>query len=173
MAAPPEPHVSEGNVMPRFRRPSPALVVALFALMVALSSSAGANPVAFLAQALNGKSIKKHSIPLSALSPAAVKQLRGATGPRGLQGVKGDPGATNVSVVSQTCGPAPCRTVSVMCPAGTHATGGGGLAVGNQLLFESRPSPQSGPATGWDVAGGAATSSATGTVTAYAICASP
>jgi hypothetical protein len=128
MAAPPEPRVSEGNLMPRLRRPSPALVLALLALMVALGSSAGANPVAFVGKALNGKSIKKHSIPLSALSPAAVKQLRGArgaTGPPGLQGAKGDSGATNLSVVSQTCGPSPCRAASVMCPAGTHATGGG------------------------------------------------
>jgi hypothetical protein len=162
--------------MPRFRRPSPALVLALLALMVALSSSAGANPVAFVAKALNGNSIKKHSIPLSALSPAAVKQLRGArgaTGPRGLQGAKGDPGATSLSVVRQTCGPAPCQTASVMCPAGTHATGGGGLAIGNQLLFESRPAPQSGASTGWEVAGGPATPPAAGSVTAYAICASP
>ena len=176
MAAPPEPRVSEGNLMPRLRRPSPALVLALLALMVALGSSAGANPVAFVGKALNGKSIKKHSIPLSALSPAAVKQLRGArgaTGPPGLQGAKGDSGATNLSVVSQTCGPSPCRAASVMCPAGTHATGGGGLAVGNQLLFESRPSPQSGASTGWEVAGGAATPPETGTVTAYAVCASP
>jgi hypothetical protein len=178
MAAPPEPRVSEGNVMPRFRRPSPALVLALLALMVAVSSSAGANPVAFVAKALNGTSIKKHSIPLSALSPAAVKQLRGArgaTGPRGLPGAQGDSGATNLSVVSHTCLPNPtsCSTASVACPAGTHATGGGGLAVGNQLLFESLPAPQTGAPTGWDVAGGAATPPATGSVTAYAVCASP
>jgi hypothetical protein len=176
MAAPPEPRVSEGNLMPRFRRPSPAVVLALLALMVALSSSAGANPVAFVAKALNGTSIKKHSIPLSALSPAAVKKLRGArgsTGPRGLQGIKGDSGATNLSVVSHTCGPTPCSTASVTCPAGTHATGGGGLAVGNQLLFESLPTPQSGAPTGWAAAGGAATGTAAGSVTAYAVCASP
>jgi hypothetical protein len=162
--------------MRRFRRPSPALVLALFALMVALSSSAGANPVAFVAKALNGASIKKHSIPLSALSPAAVSQLRGArgaTGPPGLPGAKGDSAATNLSVVSHTCGPTPCSTASVTCPAGTRATGGGGLAVGNQLLFESLPAPQTGASTGWAVAGGAATPPATGSVTAYAICASP
>ena len=165
--------------MPRFRRPSPAVVLALLALMVALSSSAGANPVAFMAKVLNGTSIKRHSIPLSALSAAAVKTLRGAAGPRGLQGATGTPGptgasgATNLSVVTNTCGPAPCRTASVECPAGTHATGGGGLAVGNQLLFESRPSPQSGPPTGWEAAGGAANGVAQGTVTAYAVCASP
>ena len=144
--------------------------------MVALSSSAGANPVAFVAKALNGNSITKHSIPLSALTPAAIKQLRGARGaigPRGVPGAQGKSGATNVSVVTQTCGPAPCQTAAVTCPAGSHAIGGGGLAVGNQLLFESRPSPQSSAPTGWEVAGGAATPPATGSVTAYAVCASP
>ncbi len=88
-------------------------------------------------------------------------------------GVKGNSGATNLSVVGKTCGPAPCHIAAVTCPAGTHATGGGGTAVGNQLLFESRPSPQTGASTGWEVAGGAATPPDAGTVTAYAVCASP
>jgi len=162
--------------MSRFRKPSAALVVAILALMVALSSSAGADPVAVVAKALNGASIKKHSIPLTALNAAAVKKLqgaRGATGPQGPQGAKGDAGGTNVSVVAAVCGPEPCQTATVACPAGTHVTGGGGLAVGNQLLFESRPAAQNGTPTGWEVAGGAATPPATGSVTAYAICASP
>jgi hypothetical protein len=161
--------------MPRLRRPSPALVLALLALLVALSSSAGANPVAFIAKALNGSSIKKHSIPLSALTPAAVQQLRGATGPAGRPGAKGDPGATNLSVVTHGCGPAPCTTATATCPAGSHATGGGGLVVqSNQLLFESRPDgPVGGAPTAWVVAGGAATPPATGSVIAYAVCASP
>jgi hypothetical protein len=152
--------------MARFHRPSPALVLALLALTVALSSSAGANPVAIVAKALNGTSIKKHSIPLSALSPAAVKTLRGATG------AKGDSGATNLSVVFQTCSPAPCTRATATCPAGAHATGGGGLVMGNQLLFDSQPDSLGAP-TGWIVAGGAADPPATGTITAYAVCASP
>ena len=145
--------------MARFRRPSPAFVLALLALIVALSSSAGADPVAVVAKAVNGSSIKKHSIPLSALSPAAIKQLRAA-------------GAPNVTVVTNTCGPAPCTRATATCPAGSHATGGGGVAIGNQLLFESQPSSFTAP-TGWDVAGGAASPPAQGTVTAYAVCASP
>jgi hypothetical protein len=162
--------------MPRFRKPSPALVLAFLALLVALSSSAGANPVAFVAKAVSGTSIKKHSIPVTALSPAAVKKLhgaRGARGPRGLTGAKGAAGATNVNVVTASCGPAPCNHAIANCPAGARATGGGGLAVGNQLLFESRPVPQGGAATGWEVAGGAAVPPNQGSVIAYAVCASP
>jgi hypothetical protein len=165
--------------MSRFRKPSPALVLALLALLVALSSSAGADPVAFVAKALSGTSIKKHSIPASALSAAAIKKLhgaRGATGPRGLRGihgVKGVAGATNVTVVSQGCSPTPCTHASVTCAAGAHATGGGGIVVGNQLLFETRAVTQGNVPIGWEVAGGAADPPATGFLVAYAVCASP
>jgi hypothetical protein len=165
--------------MPRFRKPSPAFALAFLALLVALSSSAGANPVAFVSKAVSGTSIKKHSIPVTALSPATVKKLHGAKGsrgPRGLTGAKGAmgaSGATNVSVVNASCGPAPCNHVIATCPAGARATGGGGLATGNQLLYESRPIPQSGTPTAWEVAGGAATPPIQGAVIAYAVCASP
>jgi hypothetical protein len=159
--------------MPRLRRPSPAFVLALLALLVALSSSAGANPVAMVAKAISGSKIKKHSIPLSALSASAVKSLKGAAGPAGPAGPAGAAAGTNATVVTSTCSAAPCQQASIACPAGTHLTGGGGLAIGNQLLFESRPAPQAGTPTGWEVAGGAADPPAQGTVTAYAICASP
>ena len=58
-------------------------------------------------------------------------------------------------------------------PPGTHEVGGGGQAVGNQLLFQSRPTPQTGTPTGWQVAGGAADPPAVGSVSAYALCAAP
>jgi hypothetical protein len=143
------------------RKPSPALLLAMVALIVALVGTAGADPTAPAPKPINGAKIKKHSIPLSALSTDAVTTLQGTTG------------ATNVTVVSSTCGPDPCQTATVTCPPGTQEVGGGGLAVGNQLLFESRPSPQSGTPTGWEVAGGAADPPATGSVAAYALCASP
>jgi hypothetical protein len=155
--------------MPRFRRPSPALVLAIFAVVIACSSSAGADPVAFVAKALSGSKIKKHSIPLSALSASAVKALKGAPGPTGPAGAAA---GTNATVVTVTCATAPCQQATAACPAGTHLTGGGGLSIGNMLLFESRPAPQSGTPNSWEVAGGAADPPAQGTVTAYAICAS-
>jgi len=129
----------------------------MLALIVSLAGTAGANPVDLVSKAIDGAKIKKHSIPLQALSPAAVKALQDVP---------------DVTVVSSTCGPAPCQTASVTCTPGTHEVGGGGLAVGNQLLFESRPAPQTGTPTGWEVAGGAANPPATGSVVAYALCAS-
>lgn len=159
--------------MPRFRKPSPAFALAFLALAVALSSSAGANPVALVAKAVNGSSIKKHSIPLSALSAAAVKTLHGATGPRGPRGLQGAAGGTNVKVVSQGCTPDGCNHASVACPAGSHATGGGGLVIGNELLWESRPVTTNNVPTGWEAAGGAASGPNTGGIVAYAVCASP
>lgn len=46
----------------RSRRPTPALVVALLALVVALAGTAGADPIASVARAISGKSIKKRSV---------------------------------------------------------------------------------------------------------------
>jgi hypothetical protein len=141
------------------RKPSPAFLLAMLALIVALAGTAAANS-STTSTKINGAKIKKHSIPLKALSPDAVAALQSSS-------------STNVTVVSSTCGPAPCQQAAVTCPDGTHEVGGGGLAIGNQLLFESRPSPQSGTPTGWEVAGGTASVPAAGTVTAYALCASP
>ena len=163
--------------MHRFRRPSAALVLAFAAVVLAVTSSAGANPIAYAAKVINGKTIKKHSIPVSALSASAVKSLRGKTGktgPRGLQGATGAAGATKVTVVHQACGPAPCTSATVNCPAGARATGGGGIVINsNQLLFDSNPVPVTGTPTGWHVEDGAATPPATGFIIGYAVCASP
>jgi hypothetical protein len=158
--------------MPRFRKPSPALALAFIALLVSLSSSAGANPVAFVAKAISGTTIKKHSIPLSALSASAVKALHGATGARGLPGARGAAGATNLKVVvGQGCTPDGCTQAAVACPAGSVATGGGGL-VASEVLYESRPVFTNNVPIGWEVAG-AASQPNHGSALAYAVCASP
>jgi hypothetical protein len=71
----------------RFRRPSPALVLATIAVFMLGAGGATA------ASKLNGKNIKKGSVPLSALSKGAKKGLTGATGATGAQGVPGIQGA--------------------------------------------------------------------------------
>ena len=77
----------------RLRAPSPALVISLVALFVALGGTSLA-----AANYINGKHIKPHSIPTDRLTKRAIKTLHGAQGPRGpqgtqgLQGPKGDTG---------------------------------------------------------------------------------
>ena len=64
----------------RLRAPSPALVISLVALFVALGGTSLA-----AANYINGKHIKPHSIPTDRLTKRAIKTLHGAQGPRGLR----------------------------------------------------------------------------------------
>ncbi len=99
--------------MRRFRKPSVALVLAFAALVLAVTSSAGANPVAYAAKVINGKKIEKHSIPVSALSLSAVKSLRGKTGKTGKTGATGLKGATGArGATVRRAPPAPPRSPS-------------------------------------------------------------
>ena len=71
----------------RLRTPSPALVISVLALFVALGGTSLA-----AATFINGRHIKPHSIPTDRLTKDAIKTLQGAQGPRGAQGPKGDTG---------------------------------------------------------------------------------
>ena len=94
----------------RIRRPSPALVLAFVALSVALSSSAGANPVTGVASLIKGSQIAKNAITTKqvknkSLLAADFKsgQLpRGAQGPQGPQGLHGWPDPPERSVPTRT-----------------------------------------------------------------------
>ena len=71
----------------RLRTPSPALVISVLALFVALGGTSLA-AVGFI----NGKNIKPHSIPTDRLTKGALQALHGAQGPPGPRGPKGDTG---------------------------------------------------------------------------------
>ena len=71
----------------RLRAPSPALVISLVALFVALGGTSLA-----AANYINGKHIKPHSIPTDRLTKGAIETLRGAQGSRGPQGTQGPRG---------------------------------------------------------------------------------
>ena len=72
----------------RLRAPSPALVISLIALFVALGGGA-----AMASGLISGKRIVNHSIPAKKLTAAAITALQGQRGPAGPQGVKGSTGA--------------------------------------------------------------------------------
>jgi hypothetical protein len=121
------------------RHLSPAAVIALLALFVALSGTATAAGVALI----TGKQIKDGSIGLADLSPRAKAGLRGARGPQGRQGVpgsQGSPGATGPAGAAGGFDPAKITyvvgpTVVVLpgnvggaqafCPPNTTAISGG------------------------------------------------
>jgi hypothetical protein len=89
----------------KVRRPSPGLIVAVIALIAAMSGSAIA------ASAITGSQIKDGTIGVKDLSKKAVAKLHGArgqtgrSGDRGAQGPKGDPGADGLRGSKGDTGP--------------------------------------------------------------------
>jgi hypothetical protein len=128
------------------------MAVALIALF--LASTGGA----FAAGAfISGSRIKAHSIPLSALTPAAIRALRGKLGPAGPPGQPGasfDPSkVTVVTGISADVPPGEIAGATVACPGSAVALGGGGTVSAGRLA-SSLPtvsgSDSSTPA-GWSV----------------------
>jgi hypothetical protein len=122
----------------RLRAPSPALVISLIALFVALGGTTYAATTALI----NGSHIKPHSIAKNRLTNKAVKQLKGNRGPKGatgatgaqgvqgvqgLQGIQGARGPSDVYEVelSATTGSTPAGTTRTLTlsnlPAGAYA----------------------------------------------------
>jgi hypothetical protein len=125
------------------------------------------------------------------IAPNVLKKLHGASGTNGTNGANGATGATGATGTAGTNGATSVveefasaailansnGSVTVNCPAGTKATGGGGFDIGDSTadLYQDGPLPASvvegTVPTGWEV------SYKTGAnpITAYAdaICASP
>jgi Collagen triple helix repeat (20 copies) len=181
-------------------RPSPAMVVAFIALLLALGSGAYAqlriprNSVGtaqLRANAVTSPKVKPGSLlssdfragqlprgpqgPAGPAGPAGAAGARGATGERGATGATGatgPAGATNVTVVQG----AVASGISVVgCPAANQrATGGGGTVAGGQVayLFDSGPTVTTGTPTAWQVQG-ALVAGGPADVQAFVICAAP
>jgi Collagen triple helix repeat (20 copies) len=162
-------------------RPSPAMVVAFIALLLALGSGAYAqlriprNSVGtaqLKANAVTSPKVRAGSLLRSDFragqlprGPAGPAGARGAAGERGLTGLtgpmgpagpagpRGPAGATNVTVETDPLGP---RINSVAtCPAGRVATGGGGAVTDPtwylSASFPVAPAVPGGPPTQWSV----------------------
>ena len=140
------------------KRPSPALVISILALLVACAGTA-VGAARYLIT--SSKQIKPGAISIRNLSASAIAQLR-ATAPARSTVVK----ATGTIPVGSAG-----TSVAARCPAGQQATGGG---FGNDgpLVLESRPDPTSGTPTGWVVtAANSSVTPAEQTQNAYAVCA--
>jgi hypothetical protein len=96
--------------------------------------------------------------------PQGPQGPQGDTGPQGPQGEPGQSGTSGATVVSHN---ANATTVSVSCPTGTVATGGGGKS-NSYNVTQSYPTVSAGSTpNGWTVV----FSGSTGSNTAYVICA--
>jgi hypothetical protein len=181
------------------KRPSPALVVAIAALVVAMAGTGYAatqlpkNSVGnkqLKKNAVTSSKVKNKTLKLKDLSGGARNGLKGDKGDKGDRGLRGASGATNVRVrkgtgqVSSGGGPNPEADDIASCNPGERAVGGGGGWSGtpSASLHIGRTEPAVGTAHGDAVAGqtpngwfveGVQLTGTNRTLTAYVICAAP
>jgi len=157
------------------QRPSPAMVVAFVALLVALGGTSYAvarlpansvGPKQLKKNAVTSKKVKNFSLLRRDFKPGQLPA--GPAGPRGPQGANGANGATNVTVRS---GPTATTNSTASCAGGERAVGGGGFSS-NGLLYDASPSQSSGTPTSWDAAAEQPDGSPA-EVQAFVVCASP
>jgi hypothetical protein len=136
----------------RLRLPSPALVLAALALLVALggtsyaavalpSNSVGAPQIR--TGAVASPEVRNGSLRTIDLAPAARRALKGQAGQQGPQGAKGDagpPGLSGVEIVqaSSSFDSSPELWVTVDCPAGKRLVGGGAGVWGRAMIWIPR-----------------------------------
>jgi hypothetical protein len=170
-----------------FRRPSPPMVLAFVALLVALAGTSYA-AIQLPANSVGTKQLKKNAViskkvknrSLKAVDFATGQLPRGPQGPQGAQGPagpqgpkgdKGDPAPTPIITV-RASDPA-SGDAAVFCQDGEVALGGGGTPGANGFLTDSEPDALDGETpTGWfasaaDVNGGPVD------VMAWVICGAP
>ena len=183
-------------------RPSPALVVSIVALLVAMGGTS------YAAFSLPNNSVGTQQLKHGAVTPgkvakSTVRLFKGQTGPRGLRGATGLKGDAGVQGLPGIQGPAGTNaathavvrtaTTSVAnntsdfaratCNAGEIAVGGGGAFVntdppGNEWIQRNGPTignlvaSAGQTADGW-FARGMNTSGAANDLTAFAVCVSP
>jgi hypothetical protein len=169
-----------------FRRPSPPMVVAFVALLVALAGTSyaaiqlPANSVGtkqLKKNAVTGKKVKNRSLRAADFAtdqlPAGPVGPQGAQGPQGPQGPKGDKGdpAPTPIITVRSGGPV-SGTADADCQLGEAALGGGGTADGGFLtdsgpLVDDDDIPVSWTASAEDATGNPVD------VTAWVVCAKP
>jgi hypothetical protein len=135
------------------RHPSPALVVALIALFVALGGTSYA-AINLPRNSVGTAQIKNRAVTQMKISKKTLATLRGrrgatgrqgpagatgSAGPTGVQGIQGPPGPVNLTYVTvqDTALRGMSETADATCPAGMVVTGGGVFPVtpvgGNQV----------------------------------------
>jgi hypothetical protein len=183
----------------RIRRPSPALVLACLALLVALGGTGYATVLNVPKNSVGTPQLQRNAVKAAKIAPNAVRTghvLNGAllaedfkagqlpSGPKGDKGDKGDKGnagATNVVVrrsAVQTTAGVGSGNLTASCATGERAVGGGaGLTTGGSTsaltVTDGKPVPRDPGVTptGWNA--GVSWTAAGLMWAVYVICASP
>ena len=159
-----------------FRRPSPPMVLAFVALLVALAGTSYA-AIQLPAGSVGTKQLKKNAVTGKKVKNGSLRALdfgagqlpkgpKGDQGPQGIQGVQGPAGPVNVTVREGT----PAIDAEANCQPGERAVGGGAFSA-EGALYLSAPKEESGTPTGWE-AGAVDATPALVEAQAWVICAS-
>jgi hypothetical protein len=173
-----------------FKRPSPPMVLAFVALLVALAGTSyaaiqlPANSVGtkqLKKNAVTGKKVKNRSLkavdfatgqlPQGPKGDAGPQGAQGAQGPPGPKGDKGDPGPPPIITVRSS--DVETGIAEASCQLGEAALGGGGTVFGDGFLIDSEPNADDGEVpTGW-MASAAMADASDADVQAWVICGAP
>jgi hypothetical protein len=170
-----------------FRRPSPPMVLAFVALLVALAGTSYA-AIQLPANSVGTKQLKKNAVISKKVKNRSLKAVdfatgqlprgpqgpQGAQGPAGPQGPKGDKGdPAPIPIITVRSGATQSGTSEADCEIGEAALGGGGTPATGGFLTDSAPLvdpddvPVSWTASATDTAGAAVD------VTAWVVCGAP
>lgn len=167
-----------------FHRPSPAMVVALGALLLALSGTSYA-AIKLPANSVGSKQLKQNAVSSSKVKngslstadfksgqiPQGPRGPQGAQGPQGTQGAQGTAGQSKVPTITVRTGAVTPTDASADCNAGEVALGGGGTSS-DGFIDDTGPNVTSGTPTGWQ-ASAAQSDGSTADVQAFVVCGAP
>jgi hypothetical protein len=148
-----------------WKKPSPALVIAVLALFVSLSGTAvaaGIVPLAKRALSADKAKVADNSKKLGGQTAASIIATAAKTpGPAGSAA-----GLVSVKQAADTIAPSSGREIVITCDAGKKVISGGWSTTGEAYAFDSRPVSD----TAWGVWIGNGASSPAAPVTLYAVC---
>jgi hypothetical protein len=170
-------------------RPSPAMLVAVLALIIALggtsyaaiklpANSVGTRQLKANAVVsskikdgtLTAKDFAKGQLAVGSAGPQGVPGTQGPAGPAGAPGPQGDPGVVpSVFVDAVTSGAPASGTQTAICFPGEIATGGGAVST-DGVVTQSEPVLSGGFPVGWRATAAPSTMGGTATVVAWAVC---
>lgn len=165
------------------RLPTPATIIALIALFVAMGGTTYA-AVSLPARSVGTKQLKNHAVTkpkIARKTLAALKGRRGAKGPQGLQGLQGPQGpqgspgimqltrveGNTITLCGYNGGACSVGTSTATCPTGYYVVGGGYGSDGAVLV----PISAATDSTSYSVLGVNLSASTSASLIAQAICA--
>ena len=138
-----------------YRMPSPAMMVAFLALLVALGGTSYA-AITLPANSVGTKQLKKNAVTgkkvknrsLKAIDFATGQLPAGPKGDQGAQGIQGPPGPAGATNVTARVSNEGLGVTTASCDTGERAVGGGALSSDGYLVAVG-PNVTSGTPTGW------------------------